>query len=143
MTAAGVSHISSLRAIVFANFEPPHLLSHRVLLVFNSGFTALNVWLDSQGKDAPERMSTFLNEYFDQMIKIIVLCGGDIIKFGKCHADNVLTQFTSVKFTKRFAKPSCFNGALLQLVMPSLSYGGVATQLVAGRTNCAKPLNLP
>ena len=59
------------------------------LSVHCSGFTALNVYLASQGSDGPEKMSSYLNEYFDKMINIINELRGDIIKFGNNAAFSV------------------------------------------------------
>ncbi|KAL1525790.1 hypothetical protein AB1Y20_020631 [Prymnesium parvum] len=46
-----------------------------------SGFSKLNERFATQGGEGFGRMMSLINMYFQQMIKIITACGGDVIKF--------------------------------------------------------------
>jgi class 3 adenylate cyclase len=52
-----------------------------VLFADISGFTPLTESLNTLGAEGVERLTTHLNEYFSQMIKLITDHGGDIVKF--------------------------------------------------------------
>ncbi|OGF65597.1 MAG: hypothetical protein A2Y62_12815 [Candidatus Fischerbacteria bacterium RBG_13_37_8] len=54
------------------------------VIVFSdiSGFTSLTEKLMLTGREGSEELTFLINKYFDRMIKVISLHGGDIIKFG-------------------------------------------------------------